>query len=43
MTQPLRIVVADDEADMRDYYRTILPRLGHTVVAVVENKVITFD
>jgi response regulator NasT len=34
MSQPLRIVVADDEPDMRDYYKKILPRLGHTVVAV---------
>jgi response regulator NasT len=33
MTQPLRIVVADDEPDMRDYFRKILPRLGHQVVA----------
>lgn len=36
MTTPLRIVVADDELDMRDYFRKILPRLGHTVVAVAE-------
>jgi response regulator NasT len=36
MTSSLRIVVADDEPDMRDYYRKILPRLGHTVVAVAE-------
>jgi response regulator NasT len=34
MTAALRIVVADDELDMRDYFRKILPRLGHTVVAV---------
>ncbi|MEW4567327.1 response regulator [Tautonia sp. JC769] len=33
MTRPLRIAVADDEQDMRDYYRTILPVLGHEVVA----------
>jgi response regulator NasT len=33
MTHPLRIVVADDETDVRDYYCKILPRLGHTVVA----------
>jgi two-component system, response regulator PdtaR len=33
MTQPLRIVVADDEPDMRDYFLKILPRLGHQVVA----------
>ena len=36
-SEPLRIVVADDEADMRDYFRKILPRLGHQVVAVAEN------
>jgi AmiR/NasT family two-component response regulator len=34
MSRPLRIAVADDEPDMQDYFRTILPRLGHTVVAV---------
>jgi two-component system, response regulator PdtaR len=33
MTPSLRIVVADDEPDMRDYFRKILPRLGHTVIA----------
>jgi response regulator NasT len=32
MTQPLRIAVADDEPDVRDYFRRILPRLGHQVV-----------
>jgi AmiR/NasT family two-component response regulator len=36
MTPPLRIVVADDEPDMRDYFRKVLPRLGHSVVAVAE-------
>jgi response regulator NasT len=36
MTQPLRLVVADDEPDMRDYFRKILPRLGYTVAAVAE-------
>jgi response regulator NasT len=34
MTRALRIAVADDEPDMRDYFRKILPRLGHQVVAV---------
>jgi two-component system, response regulator PdtaR len=29
----LRIVVADDDADMREYYRKVLARLGHEVVA----------
>jgi len=37
MTPPLRIAVADDEPDMRDYFRKILPRLGHEVVAVAAN------
>ncbi len=37
MTRPLRIAVADDEPDMQDYFRTILPSLGHEVVAVAEN------
>jgi response regulator NasT len=36
MSRPLRIVVADDELDMRDYFQTILPGFGHEVVAVVE-------
>jgi AmiR/NasT family two-component response regulator len=35
--QSLRVVVADDEPDMRDYFRKILPRLGHEVVAVATN------
>jgi two-component system, response regulator PdtaR len=37
MNQPLRIAVADDEPDMRDYFRKSLPRLGHAIVAVAEN------
>ncbi len=37
MTKPLRIAVADDELDMRDYFQRFLPRLGHEVVAVAEN------
>jgi response regulator NasT len=37
MNQPLRIVVADDEPDMRDYFRKSLARLGHQVVAVAAN------
>jgi len=36
MTRTLRIVVADDEPRMRDYFRKILPRLGHQVVAVAQ-------
>ncbi len=33
MSEPLRIAVADDEPDMRDYFARILPRLGYQVVA----------
>jgi len=39
MTMPLHIAVADDEADMRDFYCKILPRLGYDVVACAENGV----
>jgi response regulator NasT len=35
--QSLRIVIADDEPDMREYFQKILPRLGHQVVASVQN------
>ena len=34
MTRTLRIAVADDEPDVRDYFQRMLPRLGHEVVAV---------
>lgn len=37
MNTSLRIVIADDEKDMRDYFRKILPRLGHKVVGVAQN------
>jgi len=37
MNHPLRIVVADDEPDMRDWFRTILPLLGHQVVDAAED------
>jgi response regulator NasT len=33
MKSNLRIAVADDEADMRDYFQKILPMLGHSVVS----------
>ncbi len=33
----LRIAVAEDEPEMREYYRRILPQLGHEVVAVAED------
>jgi response regulator NasT len=37
MPGPLHIAVADDEPDMRDYFATILPHMGHEVVAVARN------
>ncbi|QDV68793.1 putative transcriptional regulatory protein pdtaR [Rosistilla carotiformis] len=37
MTKVLRIVVADDEPEIRDYFRRILPRFGHEVVGIAEN------
>jgi response regulator NasT len=33
MTRSLRIAVADDEPDVRDYFRRILGHMGHQVVA----------
>jgi len=37
MIPPLRIAIADDEYDMREYLQRILPLLGHTVVSVAAN------
>lgn len=37
MTSSLRIVIADDEPDMREYLQRVLPRLGHQVVASASN------
>jgi len=37
MIKPLRICVADDEPDMREYLSKILPRLGHEVIAAARN------
>jgi response regulator NasT len=34
MNQSLRIAIADDEADMREYFQKSLARLGHKVVAI---------
>lgn len=34
--QSLRIAVADDEPDMRDFFQKVLAHLGHEVVAVAE-------
>lgn len=32
MTKPLRILIADDESDIRSYFRRLIPRFGHLVV-----------
>ncbi|WP_168566030.1 response regulator [Crateriforma spongiae] len=32
MTKSLRIAVADDEPEIRDFFKRFLPRLGHSVV-----------
>jgi AmiR/NasT family two-component response regulator len=37
MNHSLRIAVADDEPDMRDYLQKILPHLGHQVTSVARN------
>lgn len=37
MIDGLRIAVADDESEMRDFFEKVLPRFGHQVVAVAEN------
>jgi response regulator NasT len=37
MTTALRISVADDEVEMREFFEKVLPRLGHQVVSVAEN------
>ncbi|MBX6311409.1 MAG: response regulator [Isosphaeraceae bacterium] len=37
MNRSLKIAVADDELDMRDYFQKILPLLGHAVVAVAKD------
>jgi two-component system, response regulator PdtaR len=37
MNSALRIAVADDEPDMRDYFKKCLSRLGHQVIAVAQN------
>jgi CheY-like chemotaxis protein len=37
MTRSLRIAVADDERDTRDFLKKALERLGHIVLGPVEN------
>jgi response regulator NasT len=34
MSQGLRIAIAEDESDMREFFQTFLPRLGHQVTVV---------
>jgi response regulator NasT len=36
MSKPLRIVVADDERDTREFFQMILPTLGYEVAGVAE-------
>ena len=36
MRRALRIAVADDETEMQEYFRDILPRLGHEVVCAAD-------
>ena len=36
MSESLRICVADDEADMRDFFEKMLTHLGHQVVSVAD-------
>lgn len=36
MNPPLRISIADDEPDMRDFFEKMLPHCGHQVVSVAE-------
>jgi AmiR/NasT family two-component response regulator len=37
MSQALRIAIADDEPDMREYFQQVLPRLGHTVIGAARD------
>ena len=37
MNRPLRIAVADDERDTREYLQELLPRLGHQVAGVAKS------
>ncbi len=37
MNRSLRVAIADDELDMREFFSEVLVRLGHTVVAAAAN------
>lgn len=36
MPPPIRILVADHQAEMQSFYRTMLPKMGHQVAGVVD-------
>jgi AmiR/NasT family two-component response regulator len=36
MKTSLRVAVADDESDMREYFEKVLPRIGHEVISVAQ-------
>jgi response regulator NasT len=36
MSKSLRIAIADDEADMRDFFERMLPRCGHQVLSIAQ-------
>jgi len=38
MSRSLHVIVADDEQYMRDYFRELLPRLGHQVAAAASGR-----
>jgi two-component system, response regulator PdtaR len=37
MSRSLKIIVADDELDIRDYFQRILPLLGHQVIGAAQS------
>lgn len=43
MARSLRIAIADDESEIRDHYTKVINRLGHTVVAAVDNGIALVD
>ena len=43
MARQLRIAIADDESEIRDHYTKVIKRLGHEVVAAVDNGIALVD
>ena len=39
----MRIAIADDEEDIRQYFRRLLPRLGHELIAEADNGKVLVD